>query len=83
MSKSPIVNVRVEQELHAALLAQAHDLGISKSEYVRVLLRQGAGVCDLRESGYREGKLLGYAEARKRLEGSFSEVPSTLEGTEK
>jgi hypothetical protein len=75
---SPIVNCRVEPELYAALRAQARDQGATLSEYVRVLLRKGAGVCDLRESGYREGRILGYSEARKQLDSAFNGVPPTL-----
>lgn len=81
--KSPIVNCRVEQELYSALRLQARQQGVKWSEYIRVLLRQGAGVCDLRESGYREGKIAAYAEARRRFEDSFSDVPATLERAER
>lgn len=62
---SPILNVRVEEELYAALRAQARESGVGLSELVRALLRQAAGVCDPFTSGYREGKNQGYAETRK------------------
>jgi hypothetical protein len=77
---SLIINVRVELELDRALRAQARQQGVKLSELVRVILRQGAGVCDLRESGYREGKILGYGEVRKKLDSAFEDVPATLNG---
>ncbi len=81
MASSPIITLRVEPELAVALRAQARDAKVQLSEYVRALLRQAAGVCDPFTSGYREGKNLGYAEARQSLETRFNGIPDAPRGS--
>ncbi len=76
---SRIVNVRVEEELYLAMRAQARQQGATWSEYLRTCLRIGAGVCDVRESGYREGKMRGYAEVREKIDTAYSETAPRLE----
>ena len=71
----------MEAELASALKAQAHEQGVRLSEYLRAILRAGAGVCDLRESGYREGRLLGYSEVREKIDTAYESVPSSLQGS--
>ena len=66
---SRVVSIRLSNTLHAELCRHAKSRNIRPSEAARDLLRRSLEQIDANESGYAEGKLAGYRETMKQLNG--------------
>jgi hypothetical protein len=67
---SRVVSIRLPASLYALLERHAKSRGINVTEAARDLVRRGVGaVKSARESGYEEGRLAGWRDHMKRMNG--------------
>lgn len=79
---SLFLSVKLDRETNDWLRSFAEENGINISEAVRFFLDQVRGI-DMRSSGYRAGREIGYATVLEAVQTAVSDLPSVLPDSEK
>lgn len=71
---SRVISTAIDPELDAALVVYMQERGITQSQAVRNLLRTALDVCNVEESGFREGYTAAQREIRELIGRNIGQV---------